>query len=220
MGGIPQEHVEWAVVNRMKRMLETPREDFSVTETFALFSSTVLWVKNRAWTPDHAAGQGDIDARSVRQQLAASPILGEPWNLSRSIPNWLGGGGGGGSDRTVRLLARPVNDDFKEMSAENFFRWLRDALAHGDGRTVTPLNRPAPNQGTQWLAGFEIKFNATRGSKTNLHLTLTKDDMRRLGMKLAEMFCETLAGGNDFDQQDHATRIVEVGSERVLLTAR
>lgn len=50
MGGIADEHVEWAIVNRLKAMLdEPPQTTFSVTQTFALFSSVLLWTKNRAW---------------------------------------------------------------------------------------------------------------------------------------------------------------------------
>jgi hypothetical protein len=210
MGGIHEEHVEWAVVNRMKRMLETPRNDFSVTETFALFSGIVMWAKNRAWTHENANGESDIAARSVRTKLADALILEQPWGLSRTIPNW---------DATAtRSLFPPeaVNIDFEGMTAERFFKWLRDALAHGDGRTVRPLHRPSHDWKTEWLGGFRISFNDTKGSEKHLLLTLTKDDMRRLGGTLAAVFCETLAGTDDFEQQDLATRIVEVGNERVL----
>lgn len=45
MGGISDEHIEWAVVNRLKAMLdEPPQTPFNVTQTFALFSS-ILFVE-------------------------------------------------------------------------------------------------------------------------------------------------------------------------------
>lgn len=48
--GISDEHVEWAVVDRLKAMLdEPPKAKFNVTQSFALFNSILLWTKNRAW---------------------------------------------------------------------------------------------------------------------------------------------------------------------------
>jgi hypothetical protein len=40
MGGIADEHVEWAVVNRPMAMLdEPPKTKFNVTQSLALFST-------------------------------------------------------------------------------------------------------------------------------------------------------------------------------------
>jgi hypothetical protein len=40
MGGIAGEHVEWAVVNRLKAMLDAPPQtEFNVTQSFALFAT-------------------------------------------------------------------------------------------------------------------------------------------------------------------------------------
>jgi hypothetical protein len=203
MGGIPEEHVEWAVVNRMKRMLDTPRDDFSVTETFALFSGIVIWAKNRAWTHKDANLERDIAARSVRAALAEVLILEPPWGLSQTVPNW------DGTAVTPLFPPEPVNADFEGMTAERFFEWLRNALAHGDGRTVRPLHRPSHDWRTEWLGGFQIRFNEIKGSERRLLLTLTKDDMRRLGGRLADAFCTALSGDHDFGQRDSATKIVE-----------
>jgi hypothetical protein len=58
MGGIAEDHVEWAVINRMKAMLDAPPETpFNVTQSFAPFTSIVIWTKNRMWVagnPGHA----------------------------------------------------------------------------------------------------------------------------------------------------------------------
>ena len=208
MGGIPDEQVEWAVVNRMKRMLETPREDFGVTETFTLFSGIVMWSKNRAWTRTDAIGDHDEAARSVRAKLAAGLILEQPWSLSRTLPNWEE------TAATPLFPLEPVNLDFDGMTAETFFKWLRDALAHGDGRTVRPLHRPSHDWKTEWLGGFQIEFKEAQWSERRLHLTLTKDDMRRLGGTLADAFCTALAGDQNFARRDIATRIVEIEAGR------
>lgn len=43
------EHVEWAIVNRFKAMLDAPpKTKFNVTQSFALFSAILLWTKQRA----------------------------------------------------------------------------------------------------------------------------------------------------------------------------
>jgi hypothetical protein len=55
MGGIADEHVEWAVVNRLKAMLDAPpKTRFNVTQSFALFSAVLLWTKQRAWVGGEA----------------------------------------------------------------------------------------------------------------------------------------------------------------------
>jgi len=47
---ISDKHVEWAVVNRLKAMLDAPpKTEFNVTQSFAMFSAIVLWTKQRAW---------------------------------------------------------------------------------------------------------------------------------------------------------------------------
>jgi hypothetical protein len=40
MGAIDDRHVEWAVVNRLKKMLDAPpKTSFNVTQSFALFNT-------------------------------------------------------------------------------------------------------------------------------------------------------------------------------------
>jgi hypothetical protein len=58
MGVIADEHVKSAVVNRLKAMLdEPPKTKFNVTQSFALFTTIVLWTENRAWV---AIGKGAL----------------------------------------------------------------------------------------------------------------------------------------------------------------
>ena len=44
MGAIAKEHAEWAVVDRLRQMLEAPQGEYLSTQSFALFSSIVCWV--------------------------------------------------------------------------------------------------------------------------------------------------------------------------------
>jgi hypothetical protein len=69
MGGIADEHVEWAVVNRLKAMLDVPPPTkFNVTQAFALFSAMLLWTKRTGVGADHGLFQpADRAARAVRK---------------------------------------------------------------------------------------------------------------------------------------------------------
>jgi hypothetical protein len=71
---ISDRHVEWAVVNRLKAMLETPSQTaFNVTQSFAMFTTIVLWTKNRAWIggkkfdPAKLKSSEDHSAHKVRE---------------------------------------------------------------------------------------------------------------------------------------------------------
>src|SRR4051812_15965140 len=95
MGGILNEHVEWAVVNRLKTMLDAPpKTKFNVTQSFALFSATLLWTKQRAWVGgdlhDRPAWFDNADhaSRDAREALRATSIFDPPWSLSKVRPQF------------------------------------------------------------------------------------------------------------------------------------
>lgn len=208
MGGIADEHVEWAVVNRLKAMLdEPPKTRFNVTQTFALFSTILLWTKNRAWVGGDRRerpnwfGDADHAARDAREKLQITRIYDEPWLLSQVPPKVVL------VDREgdPPLNGRRVNEDFGEMTAEAFFKWLRDALAHGDGRTIRPIHKRSIHGDKTLLAGFEIVFAERRGSQRDLSLALYHADLRRLGAILADLFCQSLSGGDRYFEQEAGT---------------
>lgn len=214
MGGIHDEHVEWAVVGRLKAMLdEPPKTKFNVTQSFALFSTVLLWTKNRAWVGGDQAdrpqwfNEADHAARDAREALKGSLICNEPWLLSRVRPQITAVSGA--SDRPFDVEG--INSDFADVTAEMFFKWLRDALAHGDGRSIRPLHRPSAHKRQTLLAGFEIVFPQSRGSKRILRLALYHADMKRLGAVLADQFCRSLSGGDRYFEEEAGTaRIDEV----------
>jgi hypothetical protein len=93
MGGIADEHVEWAIVNRLKAMLdEPPQTTFNVPQTFALFSSVLLWTKNRAWVAGNQGQRGEWEnqadhlAHDVRVAMRGKRITDDPWRLSLVAP--------------------------------------------------------------------------------------------------------------------------------------
>lgn len=125
MGGIADEHVEWAIVNRLKAMLdEPPQTPFNVTQTFALFSSVLLWTKNRAWVAGNRGerndweDQADHRAHDAREAMRGALITEAPWRLSLTPPKILL------ADREGEFPPqdRHVNLDFEKMDAEAFFK--------------------------------------------------------------------------------------------------
>jgi len=200
MGGISDKHVEWAIVNRLKAMLdEPPQTPFNVTQTFALFSSILLWSKNRAWVAgnQHALGpnadENDRRAHETRKELGRALITNDPWRLSTTDPQIAVLG----DERDQVPDGARINSDFENMTAEAFFKWLRNAIAHGDARTVQPIHKDSVRTGTPLLAGFRFKF-AEHRSRRELELALYHDDMRRLGSCLADLFCQSLSGGDRY----------------------
>lgn len=192
MGGIAEEHVEWAVINRLEAMLSVPpATEFNVTLAFSLFSSILLWSKNRMWVPNSVL-PADNHAAAARAALGQKVILSEPWSLSLSAPDDHDG--------------MAVNADFAEMSADAFFKWLRDALAHGDGRSIKPIHWRSQETGKEWLGGFIIAFKETRTSDKVLTLHLFKRDIQNLGQQLADLFCQHLAQDGDYRFSDNATK--------------
>lgn len=208
MGGISNAQVEWALINRLKAMLDDPpKTKFNITQTFSVFSTILLWSKNRAWVGAHnppAAWANPIDARAhaVRQQLQNERIVDAPWLLSLHEPALVSVK----KDQGAALAGMAVNADFQNMSAESFIKWLRDAFGHGDGRTIHPLHRHQGPADRTWLIGFLIEFNETQHSSNKLRLHLYEADMRRIGSNLAHLFCRSLSGGDQYFEEEIGTK--------------
>lgn len=152
MGAIFRHAEEYETVRRLAEMLTTVKEDYKATESYALFTTIVCWVVQRARTPEANNNAGDVQARAVGKALNDALVQDEPWHIKQ----------------------------FHGMSALEFFILVRDAVAHGDARSVTPLNNG------ELLVGqtFRIKGQI---------LDLRRADMRRLGCQLASVFCDTMA---------------------------
>ncbi|HJP67493.1 MAG TPA: hypothetical protein VJ846_01230 [Sphingomicrobium sp.] len=135
MGGISEASVEWAVVNRLKAMLDDPpKTDFNVTLGFSLFSTILLWTKNRMWIRD-AAILADEQALAAR-----------------------------GSSAELRLLINPgacpvpfLRDKATAKSTQALLKWPHGTSSNGYatrspmvmagryGRSIGPQMRPARN---------------------------------------------------------------------------
>lgn len=210
MGGISNAQVEWAIINRLKVMLDEPPETkFNVTQTFALFSTVLLWTKNRGWVAGNNAGNvaftdaADQAAHNFRRLLGNEVIPAQPWALPLQEPRFIM------VAEQDQLAAGPINGDFEGMPVENFVKWLRDAFGHGDGRTIRPLHKTGKRGDQTWLSGFRIQFNESKNSNRKLDLPFYEADMRRIGSMLADRFCQALAAGPAYCNEDIATRVLE-----------
>ena len=167
MTDITKAHAEWAVVDRLRAMLnETPHADYNVTQSYGLCVAILAWVMQRVRTPENSANSPeDRAAISVKTALNAQNVEALPWGV-----------------KTGGL--RPVNSDFLGFTAFNFLKWLRDASCHGDARQVVPVNSGSS------LLGFEFRAAAKKDQERSL--ILTEIDLRRIGIGLATMYCQAL----------------------------
>ena len=191
---ISDAHVEWKVVDRLRDMLENPPGTaFAVTQTFALFTTVLLWTKNRTWVAGHFPGNRELtadtdrNAHDARLDWRKQSICATPWSLSRTEPR--------NRNRRLREITASsveINADFEGMTAEAFFKWLRNALAHGDGRFIHPIHAASRSGAGVVLAGFRIAPEPHGREQTALTLSLYRDDMVRIGSKLARQFCDAM----------------------------
>lgn len=170
MTEITKAHAEWAVVDRLRAMLnETPHAEYNVTQSYGLCVAILAWVMQRVRTPESQSNSPeDRAAISVKSALDGQSVEALPWGLKTGAPEG----------------QVPVSGDFRGFTAFNFLKWLRDASCHGDARQVLPVNSGGS------LRGFE--FRATAKNDQERSLILTERDLRRIGMGLATMYCQAL----------------------------
>ena len=167
---ITQVHAEWAVVDRLREMLnERPHAKFNVTQSYGLCVAILAWVMQRVRTFESPTNSPeDRAAISVKQVLDEQSLDALPWGLKT--------GGFEGYDSE--------NKDFKDFTAFKFLKWLRDATCHGDARQVFPVSSGGSLQG--------FKFRASSKKDVERTLILTERDLRRIGSGLATMYCKAL----------------------------
>lgn len=190
MSHITNDHVEWAVVGRLRRMLdEPPHKTFNVTQSHALFAAILCWVMQRVRaSPGPNPTGADLAAAKLFERLKRDLITKAPWNILAAS-----------SDQIVRLGEHSVHvpraPDFDSHTVDRLLVNLRNAVAHGDARNVHPFNLTVGNK--RLLAGFTFHCAETdkRDRKKIIwrgQLTLLEADLRRVGSHLAKLYCDTL----------------------------
>jgi hypothetical protein len=200
LGGINEQHVEWAVVSRLAMMLDEPQHRlFDVTHTYALFVPILCWTMQRM-------RQNDPKGRVLQDRLRRGKVTEEPWHLPlKKVHRSVHGVGPEG----VATTQTP-----KDWPIEPFLIALRNSVAHGDSRNVFPFHRQAADR--HELVGFKFKckvvFSAAEeksiygtGEKSATwqgEITLLSEDMRRIGCALAREFCSTVSGDKDYFERE------------------
>lgn len=190
MTAITDDHVEWAVVGRLRLMLEEPpHRTFNVTQTYALFNTILCWVMQRIRiNPNDAKTRNDRLAADILKKLSNQRILEEPWSIQMAASGRIAHIG----SHSIHVPA-PLN--FTDHTVERFLINLRDATAHGDARNIEPFH--VENRDSRLLAGFtfrciEIDRRQGRRIAWQGQITLLEDDMRRVGLHLAKTYCDAL----------------------------
>jgi hypothetical protein len=195
---ITDNHVEWAVVDRLRCMLEEPpHQSYNVTQTYALFTTVLCWVVQRIRIPTHEIStQDDRIANKLFKTLSAAGAVDEPWRIPVS-----------GRIERIGAISVPVPAavDFEEHTIRRFLINLRDATAHGDARNVLPFN--VQNGSECLLAGFTFlcqeKEKGTRKIIWEGKITLVENDMRRIGSHLANAYCNALRRSERHRRDSH-----------------
>ena len=198
MGGINEQHVEWAVVSRLATMLNEPQHRvFDVTHTYALFVPILCWTMQRM-------RQNDPKGRVLQDRLRQGKVAEEPWYLP------------------LKKVQRPLHDVGPERITqapedwpiEPFLIALRNSVAHGDVRNVFPFHRQTGDH--HELVGFKFKCKVAfpaaeetsvygkveRSATWQGEITLLSEDMRRIGCALAREFCSALSGDQAYFEQE------------------
>lgn len=176
MGAITDDVAEYATVQRLSKMLCTAKEDYRATESYALFTAILCWVMQRIRVDDGQNEPADECARSVQEYLKNQYISDSPWNVER-VGN---------------------------LSAFDFFMKLRNAVAHGDARSIRPVNR------NSILVGHEFLL-CERGREHIATVQLERRDMQRLGTSLAKCFCDEMKSVNQ--DEDIDAKVAELHEE-------
>jgi hypothetical protein len=185
MSYISDAHVEFAVVQRLNRLLqETAKTEFEVTCAYGLFTALLCWTlqrlridKNTTW-------------KKLFEEAIDSPII----QFSSAY-----------STATIKYLA---TDRVVDMA--DFLSKLRDSTAHGDHRTISPFHTKIADTQMHVLKGFTFVLKRTRreGETGNKYIeiakvTLEHADMLRIGNELATKFVEFIAPNPNFVQKSN-----------------
>jgi hypothetical protein len=187
MGEITEDHLEWATVDRLREMLASVHDDYKVTHTYAIFAATLCWIMQRI--RNNGDQPSDLRAKALHDELALEKATSEPWAF-RSM------GGEPLLSDFMFLPASPIQN-LDDLSVLELLVAIRNTVAHGDGRTVTPLNKNG------WLVGqnFALSYRPQGQLRWTGKVSLKRADMRRVGELLAARFRSALEANRD--QQDY-----------------
>ena len=182
MAMIDDGQIEWKVVARLRELLDRPPEaEHDVTLAYSLFTGILCWTCQRM----RDKGRPLAIWTGLQQELAAD----HPWGLLGLHPQVV------------------LPGDLTTLPASVFLIALRNATAHGDDRTVKPLHTGVRSRADRRLTGFvfdaEFYDKETKQHWGRWRLSLSVMDMRRIGLALADRFCDQLGGDARRDAERH-----------------
>lgn len=161
---IGSEHVEWAVVSRLRDMLQgSAQAPYDVTQAYAFFSAIIQWTVQRMRTK--GSGPADDAARRFYARMKNE-------NFARFLP-------AGELGHSVADL--PAEGPVEGISVADFMIAVRNGSAHGDGRSVKPLHRKSADGKVTTLVGFSIPWD-------DHSIMLARPMMVSFGTWLADQF--------------------------------
>lgn len=98
-----------------------------------------------------------------------------------------------------------INSDFENLTAGGSLNGLETLLRTATRARLPPIHKVSMRTGATLLAGFQFRFEQQYGSPKKLELSLYHDDMRRLGSHLADLFCQSLSGGDRYFEEEAGT---------------
>ena len=175
---IRDEHVDWAVISRLRDMLrDSTNAEFDITQAYAFFSTIILWTTQRMRTQSDD-GPGDEAARRFHERMQKQDF--GQFQMRREPHHSIDG--------------LPAPEPIAGAKVSEIMIAIRTGLAHGDGRTVKPLHRKSPT-GKVTLVGFHIPWGV------HATIILTGPMMVRFGTWLADEFILALRGDEDRSPQ-------------------
>ncbi|MGE0210521.1 MAG: hypothetical protein AB7S41_02405 [Parvibaculaceae bacterium] len=204
MTQITHDHVEWAVVGRLRLMIETePHPTFNVTQSYSLFTTILCWVMQRIRIQTHEVrpaahrqGTDDRKARALFAKLDKEAAAAEPWLLPITSIERIAVLG-------ERRLSVPPSQGFEGHSVGRVLVNLRDAVAHGDACNVVHFSREGLLIGFRFLCAEYEGRGRSKRKVWEGSITLLEADMRRIGAQLANLYCDALRRSDRHRKDGH-----------------
>ena len=190
MAAINNSHVEWRVVSRLHDLLvRLPEAEHDVTLTYALFTSTLCWTCQRLRETRVVGHHQDLWS-----DLNSEIALQSPWNFGQLHPQ---------KNKSGTL-------DLETLPASWLLVGLRNAIAHGDHRNVLPHHTGERGEADRKLLGFKVTTSFKEIVNKQLlrgwgewTVTLTRSEMRQIGLLVSERFVDALGADNQIDAVRH-----------------
>lgn len=194
MTEIQESHVQWATVDRMRQMLHSTRRDFEITQTYTLFTGILCWVLQRVrWEDDDTDLRGKM--ANLRDELEKMSFKDFVRPISRPPLQEVTLSTSASQSPQFNDFSDLLESDRASMSALNGLVHLRNAVAHGDHRRVTPMNMD------RLLLGYRIECVKRHEKKDPgtwaATVCLNRKGMVFIAEALANKFCKAALSETD-----------------------